>query len=682
MIINEIGMSPVPLRDARGVGVEIGGTFTDLVWLDSTGCLHAAKSPSVPGALTEGVRNVLAAAAISLGRVARFVHGSTIATNTLLTRSGAAVGLLTTDGFRDIVPLGRADRNHDVYNMRYRHPVPPIERRLIREVSERIDRDGNILLPLDKAKAAAVVHDLVADGARAIAISLLHSYINPVHEKALARIVAEVAPDIPVFTSHDISPEFREYERSITTVINAFVAPGVTDYMDRLSDDLHDTGYAGPLRIMQSNGGVMPAEAAGNNAARMLLSGPAAGVRAAAWFAERNGFKDVITLDMGGTSTDIAVLPALRPQMVSEIRVDGLPIRGAAVDMATIGAGGGSLVHVDPGGFLSVGPQSAGARPGPVCYGRGGDIPTVTDAQVIAGLLQPESFFGGQMELLEEATHQAFAQLPADGSPGQIAEAVLRIVNTNMANAIRLVSTSRGIDPRDYVLVAFGGGGPLHGAMVARELGMQRVLVPWSPGIASAVGLMIADTVVDTVESMPHHLDRDTLGNSRIEALAETARRAAQEVDLDIADCETSVGVDMRYVGQAFELTVWVSLEPHDATELRRLFEAAHLSRFGYVRDDLTIEVVACRTRITARSGIRASTPAPGGRAEPRYRAIPILVGGQVCEGVTLHRNDLAPGACISGPAVIAEDTSTTFVPPGWDVQCLPSGDLLLTDRQ
>ncbi|WP_198174100.1 hydantoinase/oxoprolinase family protein [Mesorhizobium xinjiangense] len=659
------------------IGVEIGGTFTDLVWSGPDGRLHTGKTPSTPDAIHEAVLAVIAEAGMPLSEVAGITHGSTVATNALIMRKGASAGLLTTAGFRDVVIVGRGDRDHGIYDMQYRRPAPPIRRSMIREVSERIGPDGEVIVPLDLAAAWREVEAFLAQGVEGIAISLIHAYRNPAHEKALAEMIRERAPQIAVSASHEVSPEFREYERTVTTVVNAFVGPVVESYINRLDAGLRADDYRGVLKIMQSNGGAMPAEAAGANAVRMLLSGPAAGVRAAMWFAERNGIKDAITLDMGGTSTDVAIAPGLIPSTVPELKIDGLPVRTASVDMATIGAGGGSIAAIDPGGFLAVGPESAGALPGPVCYGRGGTRPTVTDAQVIAGLLQPQQFFGGKMELSSAAAEAALAPLDRDGNARCAADAVLRLVNSNMAAAVRLVSTGRGIDPRDFTLIAYGGGGPLHAAMVADELGVFRVLVPWSPGLVSAFGLLIADTLIDVVQSDLHRL-------------AETSLCAAHCADLRVRGCdlakahgvgesshEVEIGLDMRYAGQAFELTIWTEGRATSKEELRRLFEDEHRARYGYARSGLDVEVVSYRIRVTARSDARISTPLPTGTGGVPEQ-VPISIDGNDLVAHALCRDSLGVGGKVSGPAILSEPTSTTVVPPGWEAQCLATGDLVL----
>ena len=675
-----------PLDDARSpaaardrIGVEIGGTFTDLVWSGADGRLYTGKTPSTPSAIQEAVLRVIEEAGRPLADVARVTHGSTVATNALIQRRGAQAGLLTTKGFRDIITIARGDRNGVVYEMQYRRSAPPVRRSMVREVSERIAADGSVLTPIDLDAAWGEVQAFLDQGVEGIAICLLHAYRNPAHEQALAAMIRERAPHVAVSVSHEVSPEFREYERSVTTVVNAFVGPVVESYVGRLEKGLAERGYDGVLQIMQSNGGVMPAQAAGANAVRMLLSGPAAGVRAAMWYAERNGIRNAITLDMGGTSTDIAIAPGLVPAMVPELKVDGLPVRTTSVDMETIGAGGGSIAAIDPGGFLAVGPESAGAQPGPACYGRGGIRPTVTDAQVIAGILPPSRFFGGRMALDIEKARAALDSLGLPGGTAAAADAVLRIANSNIASAVRQVSTSKGIDPRDYVLIAYGGGGPVHTAMVAEDLGIRQVLVPWSPGLTSAFGLLIAETMIDVAESDLHSLSDRTLDTERLARLTARAAEIAAGHGLSEKGHSLRIGIDMRYAGQAFELTIWADPRTLDAASLRAMFEAEHRTRYGYARAALTVQVVAYRLRLTQASGSAVTTPLPTGQDLAREE-VTVTLGGKRLTAVSMARDALLPGASVAGPAILAEPTSTTFVPDGWQAECLPTGDLMLKD--
>jgi N-methylhydantoinase A len=665
------------------IGVEIGGTFTDMVWLREDGVLQTGKTPSTPQAIHEAVFNVIGESGANVSALSQITHGSTVATNALITRRGAKVALLTTRGFRDVLVIGRGERDHDIYSMQYRRSPPLIRRSMIREIDERVGPDGEIVKAIDLAAAWAVIQGLLDEGVDGIAVSLLHAYRNPEHERAIAEMIRERAPGVAVSASYEVSPEFREYERSVTTVVNSFVGPVVENYIGKLDKGLRQKGYDGVLHIMQSNGGVMPASAAGSNAVRMLLSGPAAGVRAAIWFARRNGIENIITLDMGGTSTDVALAPNLVPGTVAELTIDGLPVRTASVDMETIGAGGGSIASVDRGGFLTVGPESAGARPGPACYGHGGNRPTVTDAQLVTGLLRADRFFGGKMTLDMDAAMAALATIDLPVSPEQKADSILRLVNSNMASAVRLVSTGRGIDPRTFTMVAFGGGGPLHGAMVAEEIGIREVLVPWSPGLASAFGLLIADTIIDASSSDLHTLCDTTLDFARIERLREMAGDVAASSGLAGEEFEIIVGLDMRYASQAFELTIWTAGEPLDATKLRQLFEDEHRLRYGYARGSLDVEVVAYRLRLYKAGADGVTTPLPEAAASSAGSdMIDVQLGGKRHQAQFALRRNIAVGGKVSGPAILAEPTSTVVVPAGWEAECLPSGDLLLRDKR
>ncbi|MCC7274408.1 MAG: hydantoinase/oxoprolinase family protein [Alphaproteobacteria bacterium] len=660
------------------VGVEIGGTFTDLVWLKPDGALATCKVPSTPASIHQAVLDAIAEAGIDLAAVRHVVHGSTVATNALLTRRGVPTGLLTTKGFRDVIEIGTHDRVGSVYQIFYRKPAAPIPRRLIGEVDERVDASGRVLRPLDVEEGWRAAERLIAAGARSIAICLLHSYVNPAHETALAAEIRRRAPEVTVTASAEISPEFREFERTMTTAVNAFVSPVVDRYVRRLDERLGADGYGGVLQIMQSSGGVMPGEAAGRNAVRMLLSGPAAGVRGAIWFARRNGIADIVTIDMGGTSTDVAIAPGCEPRMTHELVVDDLPIRSPAVDMVTVGAGGGSIAHLDAGGFLAVGPDSAGAQPGPACYGRGGERATVTDAQVVAGLLRPARFFGGKMALQVDRAEAALAAIGVEGSLAEVSDGVLRTVNNNMASAVRLVSTARGIDPRGFVLVAYGGGGPLHGAMVADEIGIGRVLVPWSPGLISAFGLLVADLSIDLVRTRFQVLSDATLGPDAVAELAAAAATAAAAHGLEPGSWVAEYGLDLRYAGQAYELTLWFDALPADAARIAAAFQIEHRRRYGYARDSLTVEAVNYRTRIVQKVGGAASPPPPPEGPPPAAETAVVRFNGKVETTAFLPRVALPAGFRLIGPAVIEEATATTVVPPGWSARVLPTGDLLL----
>lgn len=662
------------------VGIEIGGTFTDLVWRRTDGSLGTHKVLSTPDALQQGVMQALDEAGVILPSVGHLVHGSTVATNALLTRNGAPTGLLTTEGFRDLLEIGRQDRVGNIYELFYRKPAPPVPRRLVREVRERMLPDGTVRVPLDTEAAWRAARELLDAGVTSLAICLLHSYRNPAHERLLVSVLHERAPELYLAASYEVTPEFREYERAMTTAINAFVGPIVAGYVQALVARLSERRFAGALQVMQSNGGILPAPAAGRNAVRTLLSGPAAGVRGAVWFARRVGVKNAITLDMGGTSTDVCLAPDLTPATVTESYVDGLPIRIPALDIVTIGAGGGSIASIDPGGLLQVGPQSAGARPGPACYGRGGANPTVTDAQLVAGILRPEHFLGGRMRLDPDRAAAALGRVALAAPLVQAADAVLRMANSNIAAAVRLVSTARGIDPRDYTLVAYGGAGPIHAALVVEDLQIDRVLVPWCPGLVSAFGLLVADLAVDLVHARIHVVDDDTLSAETVVRLRREALAAAAAAGLAPDRCETSIAIDARYPGQAFELTVTLDRLPATAATIRETFGAAHRRRYGYAHPDRPVELVNYRIRVTEAShgDVRAGESVPG---PARIEEGEITLGGRSLRAEFAARSTLPVGYRLRGPAVIEEETATTLVPPGWAARVLEGGDLMLERR-
>lgn len=662
------------------VAVEIGGTFTDLVWRTPSGDIGCHKVLSTPAAPHEGALTVVDEAGVALDRVDKFAHGSTIATNALLTRRGARTGLVVTEGFRDLLEIARHDRLGSVYELLYRKREPIVPRRWVCEVHERLLPSGEVLHPLDAVGAAASVEMLVGQGVEALAVCFLHAYRNATHERAVADI-ARRWPEVFVSTSAEVCPEFREYERAVTTVMNAYIGPIVGRYVEAFAESLRQRRFAGTLLIMQSSGGVLPAEGIGTVAVRTLLSGPAAGVQGARWFAGRAGLKDIITLDMGGTSTDVSLLRDGTPELRPESMFDGFPVHVPMLDIVTVGAGGGSLAWLDSGGFLRVGPQSAGAQPGPACYGFGGAAPTVTDAQVIAGLLRPMHFLGGRMRLRSDRAHSAIATLSSEPVERR-ADSILRIANANMAAAVRLVSTERGVDPRDYTLVAYGGAGPVHAAFIAEELDIARVLIPWNPGLVSAFGLLATNPMVDWVQTDVHTIDDATLGPARVEELDRRALELGHQYGLRRDLCQVLISLDMRFQGQAYELTVPVTELPQSAAGLRRMFNEMHVARYGWAQGERrTVQAVNYRLRVIERSTeeIRLAPPRAGGR--PVLGQGTVAVGGATALATFVSRADLPAEYRMAGPAVVEEATATTFVPKGWQMVVLPDGDLLLERR-
>jgi N-methylhydantoinase A len=631
------------------VGVDVGGTFTDLVAIVD-GDLVTAKVPSVPGAEAAGVAAALRASGVEAVDV--LAHGTTVATNALLERRGARTALVTTEGFRDLLEIGRQDRA-SLYDLTARRPEPLVPRELRFTVRERMGPEG-VLVPLDEASLAATVDALRAADVEAVAVTLLFSFLHPEHERRVGEAIRRALPGVRVSLSVELLPEFREYERSSTTVANAYLAPAVSTYLAEIEP--------APL-VMQSSGGVVDVAAAGERPAACVLSGPAAGVAGAAFVAGLGGFEDVLTFDMGGTSTDVATVLGGVAQVTAESIVAGIPIRFPMVDVHTIGAGGGSIAWLDDGGALRVGPRSAGARPGPACYGRGGEEPTVTDANLVLGYLGDGAVLGGEVALDREPAERALARIPVDESsrnrfnPGvrhwvengtnsdaaemavTVAAGIVRVVNANMARALRVVSVERGIDPRGLALVAFGGAGPLHACSLADELGIERVLVPAASGVLSALGLAVAD------------LRRDYVGRSFEEL----------EAQVDLPSATLTRLVDARYPGQSHELTIEEGAD----------FGAAHERRYGF-RLEGEPEVVSRR--------LVATLPRPKPQLQLRAASSDRPQGfrrGYV-DGEWLELPVHGPGVAVEGPAIVELPEATCLVRPGWAGEPDAAGTLVL----
>lgn len=610
----------------RAVGVDTGGTFTDVVGTDG-------RSTKVLSDRTDPARAVATGlAALGVERPDLLAHGTTVATNALLERRGAPVALVTNAGLADVIEIARQDRP-SLYDQLADRPEPLVPRAWRYEVRGRLAADGSEVEPLDLASLPPI-----DPGVEAVAVCLLHADLNPTHEQAVAEALR--ARGLDVTCSHEVSPEMREYERTVTTVVNAALRPRVRGYLQRLADQADD------VLVMTSAGGLLPARDAAELPAALLLSGPAGGVRAGAAVAVANGFPDAITFDMGGTSTDVCLIQGGAPAPAAQRAVGGFTVRFPALDVHTIGAGGGSIARIDPGGALVVGPESAGADPGPACYGRGGTAPTVTDANLVAGRIPTDTVFGG-LRLDREAAVAAL-----DGA-GVTAEGVLAVVDANMEQALRAVSVERGVDPRGLALVAFGGAGPLHAASLADALGMAAVLVPGRAGVLSAVGLLTAPRRRDLVRSWPTPDDPTGLD----EALARLADEAVSLVaasapgapggDADAeAEAEVAMAVDCRYRGQSHEITV-----PFASGRWTTEFHAEHERRNGYTRAGETVEVVALRA--TARR-----TP--------------------VVDLDALPATDRRVARTIPGPHVLAEPDCTVWIPPGWTATQAPANTLLL----
>jgi len=666
------------------VGIEVGGTFTDLVAVDG-GQVRVVKVPSTPRSPDIGAFAAIGAGDVATADIADLVHGSTVATNAILERRGAAIAFVTTRGFRDILFLQRHDRR-SIYDLAYRKPAPPVRRRDCFEVTERIDANGQVLAALDVAAVRAELLPALARGDyQAVAICLLSAYAAPAHEAQLRELITTALPHLRVTCSHDVSREFREYERASTTALSAYVQPVIDGYLDRFEATLKAAGFAGRFSVMQSNGGRMPAAAMRRNCISALFSGPAAGVVGAIGQARRSGRGDLITFDMGGTSTDVSLVQNGIPALAPETEVDGLPVRTPVLDIVSVGAGGGSLVWFDDGGMLRVGPRSAGAEPGPACYGRGGTAPTVTDAHVVRGTIRPDAFLGGEMALDADAAHRAFAPIAArlGCDVRAAAAAAIRLAVANIVRAIQLVSTERGRDPRDYALLPFGGAGPLLAAEIATELGITDILVPPNPGVISALGLLSADYATVHGVTRRMRLDADAPDAVRDEYARFGAAARAQFRDLGLGETlDFSLEADMRFVGQAFEIPV--AIEPAGlpalrAADLAERFTAEHRRVYLHGGEaGRQIELVGLR--FGARRRLDALPEMRERAATIRRPDTAELVGadGRAMPARVVDAASLAEGIVIAGPALIEGYSSTTYVPAGWHAMRDAQHNLLL----
>lgn len=678
------------------LGIDVGGTFTDLALLDEeSGLLVVGKVPSVPADPSEGILNgivrILAEAGVSPGRVTYLAHGTTVSTNTLLQRRGAKTGLITTRGFRDLLEIAR-QRRPSLYDLHAPKPAPLIPRSLRREVTERVLADGSVRVPLDLAEVERELQNLRREGIEALAICFLYAYVSPDHERRVLERARQLLPGAFCSASHEVLPEFREYERLSTTVVNAYLGPAMAGYIGAFRRRVAELGILPVPYINQSNGGTIQIEEAATAPVRTLLSGPSAGVAGAAWLAAKVGVSSLVTFDMGGTSTDVSFVSGGRPTLAFERDIAGIPIRIPALDIHTIGAGGGSIAWRDSGGALMVGPQSAGADPGPASYGRGGTAPTVTDANLFLGRLSPKGLLGGEMSLDLAKAQQAIAELgEALGlSPLDTARGILSVVNANMARALRLVTVQRGVDPTRLALLPFGGAGPLHAGALARELGIPTILVPSGPGILCALGLLVEDLRADAVRTWVGRLDPDSLGPlDRI--FRELEAGATEWLDRERVPSERrqlSRWLDLRYEGQNYELLVPVPDEvwrEQSVAALRRQFLQAHEETYGFASEDEPIQVV--NLRLVAR-GLpdppELPRQKPGGpdpsRAIVGRRPVDFLDAGGTLDCPVYDRVRLAAGNRLAGPAVIEQFDSTTVLHPGQEARVDELGFLVVTE--
>ena len=666
------------------LGVDVGGTFTDLVLFDvATSKLQVLKTPSTPRNQSEGILTGIARLGIEPNRLTRMVHGTTVATNTALERDGARLSVLTTAGHKDVLVVGRGNRVV-MYNIKAPPLLPLVPRSRCHEVRERMRVDGSVLTPLDDAEVDAIAEQLAADGVEAVAICFLHSYINPEHEERCAKRISKRLPAITVTTSAEVLPEFREYERFSTTALNAYVAPRMRLYLGDLRKKLSEAGLSAPLAIMTSNGGSLPSTRVEAMPVLSMLSGPAAGVIAASYVGAAANYPDLITCDMGGTSTDVCLVRGGEYGMTTEGRVGTFPLKIRQIDIHSIGVGGGSIAAFASGGFLSVGPRSAGALPGPACYGRGGKEPTITDANVILGRLGADRPLGGEIALDRTKALEAVAPLAAqlDLTPAKMAEGILRIAAVSLAGAIKEVSVMRGIDPRDFALLPFGGAGPLHAAAIAEELGMRTVVVPPFPGNFSALGLLIADVRRDFVRTRV-----STTASTSVASLRATLSGLMRDGEAELVLAGFSperqlfaASLDMRYVGQSFELSVPVALDLDSIEAVQVAFNEIYAARYGAATDRM-IEIVSYRV---AAWGLSDKPALPridrtGGTLDGAISGTrSVIFDGTTHQVTVFNRDRLPPQQQLAGPALIEEGGSTTVVPLHWTAELDLAGCLLL----
>jgi N-methylhydantoinase A len=658
------------------IAVDIGGTFTDLQAFDArTGRVHAWKTPTTPAdpseGLMTGVREAAARFGFALADIGLLMHGTTIATNAVLERKLPPGALLTTQGFEDVLEIGRHVRR-DIYGLAP-DPFPtliPRDRRF--GVAERIRGSGAVEQPLDIAALAELPARL--DGVQSVAIALLNAYVNPEHELRVRDWLVQRRPDLSVCISSEVSPEIREYERSSTTVLNALLMPVVRTYLDRLEQRLGDGGFSPRIFIMQSNGGMCSLRQAAAQPARLLLSGPSGGALAVQRWATLLDRPFAVGVDMGGTSFDVCVAQRGRAALIVQGEVDRLPVRLPMVEIRTIGAGGGSIAHVDDGQRLIVGPASAGAMPGPVAYGRGGTAPTVTDANLTLGRLDPAYFLGGAMALDPAAARNAIdgaVAKPLGMTPERAADGILAVTNANLAAAIRLSLFEKGLDPRDFTMISFGGAGGLHATEVAAELGIPEVILPPDPGTLSAWGMLFCDLVQDLARS---RVMRAEPGNvSLLGDLLQSLRQQADELLAYEAiapdDRELRFAADMRYVGQAFELMVpWsdAAATPAALVRLVHAFHAMHKQRFSYANPHDAVEIVTLRVAAVGRLPKPAAVLVQSLPGEPRKGVRRVFTGGTWRDVTVWDRARLSPEARIAGPAIVEEGFATHYVAEGW----------------
>ena len=671
-------------------GIDVGGTFTDLILIDPRegGGVRVAKVPTTTDNQAFGVVNALGNAQIDPSDIGLIVHGTTTTTNAVLERRLAKTGMITTRGFRDIIELGRRTRPQ-AYGMTGTF-VPVIPRNLRLEVAERVEASGRIYTPLDEAEVKAVVAQLLAAGCESLVIHFLHAYANPAHERRAAEIAAETWPNSYITTGHSLLSEAREFERGVTASVNASVQPILERYVHRLREELERLGYSRDFLIMNGNGGMISARFVAQDAAKTVMSGPASGVIAAAYTGARAGHRNLVTYDMGGTSTDVALILDAEPAVYNETEIEyAMPIHVPMVAVHTVGAGGGSIARGDASGLIQVGPESAGASPGPICYGRGGTEPTITDANLLLGRLDPKRLLAVDAPVTVEQVKKIFeekvgraAGLDAIAAAG----AVLKLGNIKMAGAIRMVSVSRGYDPRDFALFAFGGAGPLHASALARELGLPTVLVPARPGITNALGCVVADLRHDFVNTINRPVPQ--LDEAHVKAVLERHREEGEALiakeAVEPETIRTIHSADMQFLGQTHILNVPLPSADVSRATLQELFEKAYFARFRVELPEIRANLVNLNTSVI---GVQPAVDLsrlidPAGRAasldEARREIRPVWYDGEWINTPVYVRENLPLDAVVCGPAIIEQMDATTVLEPGDVARSDADGNLLI----
>ena len=678
------------------LSADVGGTFTDVAAFDETsGELKLGKTLTTPARLVDGIEGGVAKAGADFRAARLFLHGTTVAINTILERTGAPCALITTQGFRDIYEIGRVNRPES-YNLFFRRHEPLIDRDLRYEIRERIDSQGKVLIRLDEDQVRAAVADAVAQGVQAVAILFLHSYRNPAHEQRVKAIIEQGHPHLFVTASHELSQEYREFERTSTAAANAYVGPRVRRYLGEMGEHLEAAGFGGEFLVVQSTGGLFGADEARSACIKMLESGPAAGVIGTKALCDSIGLANAIAFDMGGTTAKAGVIHQGSVLMIGSTLIGGyatgLPVQIPMIDIQEVGTGGGSIARVEMGGALHVGPESAGAQPGPVCYGLGGTEPTITDANLILGRLGADRFLGGEMRLDLDGARRALAERvakPLGLDLTAAADGILRIATTKMSHMVRWVTTERGLDAADFSLVAYGGAGPLHAAMVARELRIAKVVIPRAPGHFSAYGMLVADLRRDFVGTWFTPLATASFAAME-DIYADMERRGRDAVgrsQIAIAGVAVQRSADMRYVGQEHAVTVELPIElfaAQDRDGIKRRFDAVHETRYGYSAPAEKAEIVSLRSAITGLmrkpqfERIAAGAAAPPAAAFRGTRPVYFAEAGRHLDTPTYDRAALVAGNRISGPALVEEYASTTVVHPGDTVEVDAFGDLVI----